>query len=470
MKKWMVVSLATLLVISSVLNGCATVKSTTPTSATPLNTPPISTTSVAPTNTPSIPTTSVAQSPAPTTILANQVVQANEPRITQPSVSQYDLGTLVDGNTAFAFRLYQSLRSNSGNIFYSPWSISEALAMTYAGAGVDTEKSMAAAMNFNLPQNRLHPAFNYVDLQLKQRSQGAKGTDENGFHLNVVNAIWGQQGFNFLGPFLDTLAQNYGAGLRVVDFVNKTEDSRVTINNWVSEQTANKITDLIPPGSINTITRLVLTNAVYFNAAWANQFHKSSTTDGTFNLLNGAKATVPMMHQSIDLGYAAGANYQAVELPYGGNQLSMVILLPLSGQFKTFESSINGQTLQGIISHLAATRVNLTMPKFQFQSSFGLKSALSALGMGVAFTSGADFSGMDGKTDLFIQDVLHKAFVSVDENGTEAAAATGVVVGAVAIPANQVEVNIDRPFIFLIRDIPTGSIIFLGRVIDPAAK
>ena len=184
----------------------------------------------------------------------------------------------------FAFRLYQSLRSNNGNIFYSPWSISEALAMTYAGASGDTEKNMATAMNFTLPQDRLHPAFNYIDLQLKQRGQGAKGKDEKGFQLNVVNAIWGQQGFNFLPPFLDTLAQNYGAGLRLVDFINKTEDSRVTINNWVSEQTANKINDLIPPGSINTMTRLVLTNAVYFNAAWANQFNKSSTADGTFNL------------------------------------------------------------------------------------------------------------------------------------------------------------------------------------------
>jgi serpin B len=256
----------------------------------------------------------------------------------------------------------------------------------------------------------------------------------------------------------------------VVDFINKTEDSRVTINNWVSEQTASKITDLIPPGSINTGTRLVLTNAVYFNAAWANQFNKSSTTDGTFNLLNGATVTVPMMHESIDLKYAAGTNYQAVELPYDGDQLSMVILLPDSGQFNAFESSLDGQTVEGIVGNLATTRVNLTMPKFQFQSSFGLKSALSSLGMGVAFTPNADFSGMDGKTDLLIQDVLHKAFVSVDENGTEAAAATGVVVGIVAIPANQADVKIDRPFIFLIRDIPTGSIIFVGRVLDPTAK
>jgi serpin B len=427
----------------------------------------------------STPTTIETLKPTPTLTPTNQtqgggtliqVVQSNKPRITQPAVSQADQTALVDGNTVFAFQLYQSLRSNGGNIFYSSWSISEALAMTYAGANSDTEKNMATTMNFNLPQDRLHPAFNYVDLQLKQRGQGAAGKDGKGFQLNVVNAIWGQQGFNFLAPFLDTLAQNYGAGLRVVDFINQTEDSRVTINNWVSEQTANKITDLIPPGSVNGMTRLVLTNAVYFNAAWANQFNTSSTADGTFNLLNSATATVPMMHESVDLKYSAGANYQAVELPYDGNQLSMVILLPGSGQFNSFESSLDGQTVKGIVGNLATTRVNLTMPKFQFQSSFGLKSALSSLGMGVAFSPNADFSGMDGKTDLLIQDVLHKAFVSVDENGTAAAATTGVVVGIMAVPANQTDVNINRPFIFFIRDIPTGSIIFVGRVLDPTAN
>ncbi len=402
--------------------------------------------------------------------VSGELVQSNKSRIAEPAVTQSDQTALTDGNTAFAFRLYQSLRLNSGNIFYSPWSISEALAMTYAGARGDTETNMAKAMNFTLAQDSLHPAFNYVDLQLKQRGQGANGKDEKGFRLNVVNAIWGQQGFKFLTPFLDALTQNYGAGLRVVDFINKTEDSRITINKWVSDQTANKITDLIPPGSINTLTRLVLTDAVYFNAAWANQFNKSSTADGTFNLLNGAAVTVPMMHESVDLKSTSGTNYQAVELPYDGNQLSMVILLPHSGQFNTFESSLDGQTVKGIIGNLATNHVNLTMPKFQFQSSFGLKNALSSLGMGVAFTYNADFSGMNGKTDLLIQDVVHKAFVSVDENGTEAAAATGVIVGIKGIPSNPVDMKIDRPFIFFIRDIPTGSVVFVGRVSDPTAK
>ncbi len=210
--------------------------------------------------------------------------------------------------------------------------------------------------------------------------------------------------------------------------------------------------------------------AVYFNAAWASQFPKNSTTDGKFNLLNGITVTVPMMYQSIDLKYKDGTNYQAVELPYDGNQLSMVILLPKSKQFSVFESLLDGQTVKGIVDNITIARVNLTMPKFQIESSFGLKDALSSLGMGVAFSQSADFSGMDGTPDLFIQDVVHKAFVSVDENGTEAAAATGVVVGLKSMPDKPVDMKIDRPFIFFIRDIPTGSIIFVGRVLNPTSK
>jgi serpin B len=377
---------------------------------------------------------------------------------------------MVDGNNAFAFNLYQVLRQKESNLFYSPYSISEALAMTYAGARGETEKDMAEALHFILSQDRLHPAFNSLDLQLKQRGEGAKGKDDEGFRLHVVNAIWGQKDYKFLGEFLDVLAQNYGAGLRILDFVNETEQSRLTINKWVSDQTEERIKDLVPQGAINQLTRLVLTNAIYFNAAWQHPFHEEATSVGLFHLLSNDDVTVPMMKQTESFRYTEGNDYQAVELPYDGQELSMVILLPKAGQFIAFEERLEAEFVKAIIDNLETREVALTMPRFEYESSFGLKEALKTLGMGVAFTANADLSGMNGKRDLFIQDVLHKAFVSVDEAGTEAAAATAVMMGLTALPPEPVAFIMDRPFIFFIRDIPTGSIIFIGRVLNPAAK
>jgi serpin B len=216
------------------------------------------------------------------------------------------------------------------------------------------------------------------------------------------------------------------------------------------------------------MTRLVLTNAIYFNAAWQFPFEKDATADGTFHLLSGSEVTVPMMKQTKSFAYTEGDDYQAVELPYDGSELSMVILLPQPGQFTTFERSLDASKVDGIIASLASKRVALTMPKYEFTSDFSLKKALSAMGMPVAFTDSADFSGMDGKRDLYISDVIHKAFVSVDEVGTEAAAATAVIMTTTSLPLNVVDVTIDRPFIFLIRDIQTGAILFLGHVTNPA--
>lgn len=402
--------------------------------------------------------------------VSGQVIQSDKPRNTSPTVDRAELAMLVDGSNAFAFNLYQTLRQRGANLFYSPYSISEALTMTYAGARGETEKDMAEVLTFSLSPDRLHPAFNSLDLQLKQRGQGAKGKDEEGFRLHVVNAIWGQKDYKFLAPFLDVLAQNYGAGLRILDFINETEQSRLTINKWVSDQTEERIKDLVPQGAINELTRLVLTNAIYFNAAWQYPFDENATSDGLFHLLSGSDVIVPMMKQTESFRYTEGADYQAVEIPYDGQELSMVIILPRAGQFDTFEKKLDAGFVGSIIDKLEMREVALSMPKFEYESSFGLKEALSTLGMRIAFTADADFSGMNGKRDLFIQDVLHKAFVSVDEAGTEAAAATAVIVGLTSIPAQPVEVEVNRPFIFLIRDVPTGSIIFIGRVLNPAAK
>jgi len=418
-------------------------------------------------------TTPVTYKAPPTTPVGTpvsfHVVKSDEPRITSPNVSGTQLSALVSGNSSFAFDLYQQLaKNNAGNMFFSPYSISTALAMTYAGAAGDTAKQMSTALHFTLPQAQLHPAFNQLAIDLASRGQNAKGTNGKSFSLNIANALWGQQDYTIQPVFLNILAQNYGAGMNLLDFSNSPEPSRVTINDWVSQQTNNRINDLLPQGSIDSLTRFVLTNAIYFDAAWQDPFAKESTHNQTFNLLNGSTVTVPMMSRDGGYSYIKGTGYQAVELPYDGDEIAMDIIMPDAGKFNTFDSSMTADKVNGIIGSLQNSFIALTMPKFSFDSSFSLKSVLSALGMPIAFDPNqADFSGITGNTDLHISDVVHKAFVAVDEEGTEAAAATGVVIGLAAMP--QYSMTVDQPFIFLIRDIKTGAILFVGRVLNPAS-
>jgi serpin B len=402
--------------------------------------------------------------------VAAELKMSNKPRETAPDVSEADLALLIEGNSAFALDLYQALRekedNKDGNLFYSPHSISVALAMTYAGARGETAEQMADTLDFLLEQERLHPAFNWLDTELARRGEGAEGKDGEGFRLNIVNAIWGQKDYGFLPAFLDVLAENYGAGLRILDFANETEKSRLAINDWVSDQTEERIENLIPQGVLTSGTRLVLTNAIYFNAAWEYPFDEQVTVDGDFYLLDGGQAVVAMMKQIESFGYTDGEGYQAVELLYDGGELSMVILLPAHGNFEAFEEGLQAQQVFDIIGGLRPTGVALTVPKFEFDSEFSLKDTLAGMGMPIAFSGGADFSGMTGSPGLFIDAVLHKAFVSLDEAGTEAAAATAVIMKEEA-PEQQAEVTINRPFIFLIRDIETGAILFVGRVLNP---
>ncbi len=399
---------------------------------------------------------------------AGEVLKSDKERITSPDVSLSEQALLVEGNSAFAFELYQALKGKEGNLFYSPYSISLALAMTYAGARGETAEQMAATLQFMLNQDSLHPAFNWLDAELTSRGEGVQGKDGEGFRLNIVNAIWGQKDYEFLSEFLDALAENYGAGLRILDFITETEKSRLTINNWVSDQTEGRIEDLIPQGAIGALTRLVLTNAIYFNAAWEYPFDEDMTANAPFYLLDGGQVLVPMMKQMESFGYTKGEGYQAVELQYDGGELSMVILLPASGNFEAFEEELQAQKVSDIISGLQPTEVTLTMPQFEFDSDFSLKDTLTEMGMPIAFSGAADFSGMTGNRELFISDVVHKAFVAVDEAGTEAAAATAVIMELTAVPEPPVEVTINRPFIFLIRDIETGAVLFVGRVLNPA--
>ena len=408
-------------------------------------------------------------------------VKSDKPRLTSPDIGAVDVALLVDGNSAFAFELYRALRekedNKQDNLFYSPYSISLALAMTYVGARGETAEQMADTLHFLLKQDRLHPAFNWLDAEFAKRGEGAHGMDGEKFRLNIVNAIWGQKDYKFLPAFLDVLAENYGAGLRILDFIMEAEASRLAINQWVGDQTEGRIGDLIPPGAVNELTRLVLTNAIYFNAAWEHSFAERMTTRGPFYLIDGRHVTVPMMKQTESLGYVQGHGYQAVELRYDGGELSMVILLPDTGKFQAFEEGLEAQRVCDIISGLQDTEVKLTMPKFQFDSEYNLKDTLATMGMPDAFTppcplsgEGADFTGITDSRELFITDVVHKALITVDEAGTEAAAATGVIIAPTAMPPDPaVEVTIDRPFVFLIRDIETDAILFVGRVLNPAA-
>jgi serpin B len=399
-----------------------------------------------------------------------EVVQSSKERSTSPDVSPTSLAKLTEGNNAFAFDLYHALRSDeAGNLFYSPHSISTALAMTYAGARGLTAEQMAETLHFYLSQPELHPSFNKLDMELAKRGEGAKGSDGEGFRLHIINAIWGQEGYPFLDTFLDTLAENYGAGLRILDYVNKPEEARKIINDWVSQQTEERIEELIPQGVIDAATRLVLTNAIYFNAAWQFPFDEKLTTEGLFTLLDGSQIGVPVMTQQQQFKYAEGDGFQAVELPYDGKELSMLILLPQEGLFKDFEKQLSADLVDDIMDTLSSQPVALSMPKFEYESDFSLKDTLADMGMPIAFTGGADFSGMTGSGDLFIAEVLHKAFVSVNEAGTEAAAATAVIMQESAAPGSPIEFNMDRPFIYLIRDNATGACLFLGSLVSPQA-
>ena len=401
--------------------------------------------------------------------VGGELLKSDKERITSPDVDPGEQALLIEGNSAFAFDLYQALREQEGNLFYSPHSISVALAMTYAGARGETAEQMADTLQFLLDQERLHPAFNWLDAELASRGEGAQGKDDEGFRLNIVNAIWGQKDYGFLTTFLDVLAENYGAGLRILDFMNETEKSRLAVNEWVSEQTEERIKDLIPEGVITSLTRLVLTNAIYFNAAWEYPFDEDVTADGPFYLLDGGQVIVSMMKQTEVFGYTEGDGYQAVELQYDGGELSMIVLLPEAGNFQVFEEGLQADKASDIISGLQPTGVALTMPKFEFDSEFSLTDTLAGMGMPIAFSGTADFSGMTGSPYLFISEVIHKAFVSLDEAGTEAAAATAVIMDESETPGEPIEVTIDRPFIFLIRDIETGTILFVGRVMNPGA-
>ena len=374
-----------------------------------------------------------------------------------------DVKALVEGNEAFALDLYQQMKGAEGNLFFSPYSISTALATTYAGARGNTARQMSRALHFTLEERRLHRAFGQLEAKLRAFAEKEK------VELTVANALWAQKDYHFLEHFLDLVRKYYRAELNHADFKTAHESARGQINNWVERQTNDKIKDLIKPGVLNALTRLVLANAIYFKGLWGSQFDKRMTRDAKFWLDPDTTVDVPMMSQEHEFSYMENDQLQALELPYEGNDLSMILLLPKKrGGLAELESSFTTRTLRSFLAKLREQTVTVYLPRFKLTSTFSLQETLAALGMSDAFNQNtADFSAMDGSRMLYISAVVHKAFVDVNEEGTEAAAATGVVVSVTAVPARPTVFRADHPFVFLIRDTHSGSILFLGRVVDP---
>jgi serine protease inhibitor len=373
-----------------------------------------------------------------------------------------DIKTVAQGNTIFALDLYNKLKETEGNLFFSPYSISTALAMTYAGARGNTEKQMAEVLHFTLDQKKLHPAFARLEAQLNSMQ------DNRNIELTVANALWTQKDYVFLREFLDLTKNNYGAALNLVDFKKAHEAVRIKINAWVEEKTRNKIKDLIKPGVLDPLVRLVLTNAIYFKGNWESQFEKSKTKEAPFWLAPGKSVKVPMMTRKQKFNYMENDRLQILELPYVGNDLSMIVVLPKKIEgVAQLERVLSVDSLNAWLGLLRKREILVYLPKFKTSSQFSLGEMLSSMGMSDAFTAHADFSGMTGNQDLYISVVIHKAFVDVNEEGTEAAAATAVAMKLLSMPAPPPVFRADHSFIFLIRHNPSGSILFLGRITNP---
>jgi serpin B len=398
------------------------------------------------------------------------VARSELPRETAPAVTPADARALLAGDNAFAFDFYRQVRAEGGNLVFSPYSISLASAMLYAGARGETASQVAEALHFTLPGEELHPALNALSLDLGQRPAQSKEIDrKNPMELYIANAVWGQKDYAFEPAYLDLLAVNYGAGVRLVDFVSAPDSARGQINDWVEGETKGKIADIMPPGSVASDTRMVLANAVYFKAAWQEAFVGKLTAPAPFTLLDGSQVQVPTMQTEggIPVRFAAGEGYQAVALPYKGELAEMVILLPDEGRFESFEDGLDATKFAAILDELAPSSLTLHLPRFEFTADLDLKAVLSGMGMPLAFDDEqADFSGITTAERLYVQQALHKAYVLVNEEGTEAAAATIFGSGATSAPIPH-ELRIDRPFIFVIRDVPTGTVLFVGRVLNP---
>jgi serpin B len=377
---------------------------------------------------------------------------------------QSDVESLARDNTSFAFDLYRKLALAQGNVFFSPYGISTALAMTYAGARGNTEKEMAGTLKFSLGQTELHPNFAKMDAQLKKAEQ-------SGVRLSIANSLWPQKDYPFLDEYLALMKTHYGVLVTAVDYRGGRDAARESINRWVANKTQDRIRDILMPTDLTGMTRLVLVNAIYFKGKWASQFRAGNTETAPFHVAPGKTIQIPMMTQTLECRYASLPAMDVLELPYAGDGLSMIVLLPkqLDGIQKV-ESELSADNLARWFGALREQKVLVFLPRFKTTCRFGLNDTLAAMGMVDAFSdTRANFAGMDGRSDwLYISAVIHKAFVEVNEEGTEAAAATAVVMATKSAPARPSTFRADHPFVFLIREKRTGSILFAGRLSDPA--
>ena len=374
---------------------------------------------------------------------------------------------LAQANTAFALDLYRQERSQPGNLFFSPYSISTALAMTCAGASGQTAQEMARTLHFDMPAAQVHPAFAAL---LRRMDEIATSKQVS---LSVANSLWCQQSYRFTANFLKLSRDDYGAVAKEVDFQQNSEAARLQINSWVADKTRNKIIDLLHPGDVSSETRLVLCDAIYFKGSWASRFREETTHDHPFFVTPTQTVPAPLMYQSLKLSSRQYDDLAVLSLPYAGDAVSMVILLPkaldgLPGLEQQLDAAHWRQWLSAL-DKAPKAKAEVFLPKFKLTRRLTLAHDLAALGMATAFGPAADFSGITGKNDLFLSQVVHQAFVDVNEEGTEAAAATGAVMTLAEVRRADMPVfRIDHPFLFAIRENQTGSILFLGRLVDPS--
>jgi len=372
---------------------------------------------------------------------------------------------VIEANNRFAINLYSQYKSEEGNIFFSPFSISTAMAMVYEGAEGKTAKEIKSVFGFPKYDNSRRNQYSDLLSEINKKDKE--------YALKTANALWAEQDFHFLDEYLTTVEKYYGGKTTNLDFKNEWEASRLIINNWVEDKTNDKIKDLLPEGVIDSLTRLVLTNAIYFKAKWLIQFDADKTSDEYFRVNPDKSIKVPMMQptsQKSTFNYTQNKDLQILEMPYAGEDLAMLILLPLDDDIEALENSFTIEKLTEWKKSLRKRRVKIYIPRFKFETKYFLSETLSDLGMPTAFTNSADFSGMTGNNVLKIDKVIHQAFIEVNEEGTEAAAATGVTMYMTSFRKQKHPTPVfkaDHPFIFIIQQNETGNILFMGRVNNP---